>query len=137
MRLHRSIGFAAILLACAPGIYADETLSDQKEQLDNKILKMETLIATMEGESDGWKLRSSMQEHAQIMEDSASLATKIAEAEYSERANCLEKAANREDFEVCYGPDNIRDSQYRLLVALMRHAIYRQNIIMEKAGIFK
>tara|TARA_R110001599_G_scaffold353873_1_gene601488 strand:+ start:5849 stop:6388 length:540 start_codon:yes stop_codon:yes gene_type:complete len=130
-----SRGIMAILLAFVSFTYADDNFSSEQEALNQKIAAMEALVTAMEVEPDGWKLRSSMQEHAKIMEESARLASEMAEAAYG--VDCPEITENRQGIRICDDPGSIRNSQYRLLVVLLRHVIYRQNIIMEKAGIFK
>ena len=137
MKRYISVGILAMLLALGSYSYADDTFSSEQEALNQKIAEMEALITAMEVESDGWKLRTSMQEHARIMGESARLASEMAEAAYANGADCPELTDNREEIRICADPDSIRNSQYRLLVVLLRHVIYRQNIIMEKAGIFK
>ena len=132
-----SLGIAAIFLAFVSYTYADDTFSSEQEALNQRIEEMEALIVAMEEETDGWKLRSSMQEHAKIMEETARLASEMAEATNGDGDSCAKLRANGEDVRVCGDSDSIRNSQYRLLVMLLRHVIYRQNIIMEKAGIFK
>tara|TARA_R110001592_G_scaffold118997_1_gene321698 strand:+ start:7520 stop:7933 length:414 start_codon:yes stop_codon:yes gene_type:complete len=137
MKRYISVGIIAILLAFVSYTYADATLSSEQDALNQKIAEMEALVTAMEVESDGWKLRSSMQEHAKIMEESARLASEMAEAAYGDGVECPELTESREEIRIFDDPDSIRNSQYRLLVVLLRHVIYRQNIIMEKAGIFK
>jgi hypothetical protein len=131
------LGMTVILLIFVSHTYADDSLSGEEKALNQKIAEMETLITTMEAETDGWKLRSSMQEHARIMEESVRLASMMADASSGDSDSCTELVEAREGIMVCEDPDDIRNSQYRLLVVLLRHVVYRQNIIMEKTGIFK
>lgn len=130
------IGVTGLLLSFAIGTYADERPRSLQEALEVKIEEMETLVAEMEGESDGWTLRSTMQTHAKLMDASASLATAIAEAEFGEE-ECVKGPGAKGDSDICYVPEAQHNAQFKLLVVLMRHVIRRQNIIMEKTGIFK
>jgi hypothetical protein len=137
MRFHLLIGILVCAFFASPLTQADGGLSVLQERMAGKILEMEDLVEEMENESDGWKLRSMMQQHAKIMEESANLASEIAAAEYQEAEHCLKKQHSVEDFKDCSVPAEFQNTQYKLLVVLMRHVIRRQNIIMEKVGIFR
>ncbi len=137
MRFHLLIGFVVCAFLASSLTAADEGLSVLQEKMAGKNLEMEDLVEEMEKESDGWKLRSMMQQHAEIMEESATLASEIAAAEYQEAEHCLKTQLSGEDFKDCSVPAEFRNSQYQLLVVLMRHVIRRQNILMEKTGIFR
>lgn len=131
------IVLTAFVFLYSLGTFADGDASSFQQNLDLKILEMEALVTEMEQQPDGWELRSIMQKHAQLMEASAQLASEAIEAEYNHGAVCLKRTAGEGTTEACCKSENLQRSWNRLLIVLLRHTIQRQNIILEKTGVFK
>lgn len=116
-------------------IHAQSSTHDHKVKMKENVSNMESLISSMENETDGWTLRSNMQVHAELMENGVKLAEEMAKAKRRENKGCLKREAGNADGETCNEEETQLDVQYRQMVVLMKHVIKRQNIILSKLGI--
>ena len=94
--------------------------SAKLDQLGSNFESMNSLIAAMEVEPDEWRIRAAMQEHAVLMNESIKLSEEL-----------LDACENGTNDGVC-SPE----SGHRMTMTFMRHVILRQNVVMERLGLF-
>jgi len=110
--------YLGIISATASGVVFPD--SADIDRLDSNVESMNSLIAAMEVERDEWRKRAAMQEHALLMTESIKLSEEL-----------LDACGNGTNDRFC-NPD----SRHRMTMTLMRHVILRQNVIMERLGLF-
>ena len=122
-----------IMLASSPSAISEE---DVFKELKSNIASMEQLIVSMESEESEWKVRSDMQQHALLMAESVEITRNlygsVSEEPNQGQGTSLMNVTSGTTDELA----NI-DLQLRTLNTLLRHAIIRQNIMMERMGLFK
>ena len=122
-----------IMLASSPWAISEEGISTE---LQSKIASMEQLIVSMESKESEWKVRSDIQQHALLMAGSVEITQNM----YGSVSEELNQGQGTSLMNVTSGTTdelaNI-DLQLRTLNTLLRHAIIRQNIMMERMGLFK
>lgn len=124
--------YLAIILTALPNVAFSDTATIQL--LDSKIESMNELIVTMEREEDEWQLRAAMQEHALMMKESIILSEQLLGT--STKAACGASPGNIDEQDKGRVATS-RDCEYHLMITLMRHVILRQNILMQRLGLFK
>ena len=106
------------------------------EALERNIASMEQLILSMESSHSEWKVRSEMQSHALLMSESVEI-TRDLIVPSSDDLNQQPGESFIKGADENYDEIADMELQIRILNTLLRHAIIRQNIIMERIGLFK
>jgi hypothetical protein len=132
MRPSSIILVGLIMLASSPLAISQEEVF---RELKSKIASMEHLIVSMESKDSEWKVRSDMQQHALLMAESVEITRNlygsVSEEPNQGQGTSLMNVTSETTDEI----ENI-DLQLRTLNTLLRHAIIRQNIMMERMGLF-
>jgi hypothetical protein len=124
--------YLGLIFSVLPGVAFPDTAT--LNQLNAKIEAMNSLLAAMEGEQDEWRIRAAMQEHALLMKESIELSEQLSNA--SDKG-ALDGRLHDVGDQQALDEGAIRDIEYRMMMTLMRHVVMRQNILMERLGLFK
>ena len=133
MRSGNIILVGLIMLASSPWAISEE---DIIKELMLTIASMEQLIVSMESKESEWKVRSDMQQHALLMAESVEI-TQNLYGSVSEEPNQGQGTSLKDVTSVTTDEFANIDLQLRTLNTLLRHAIIRQNVMMERMGLFK
>jgi hypothetical protein len=127
---------ATIGLALLTGSGWTSSEESSLEALERNIASMEQLIVSMESSESEWKVRSEMQSHALLMSESVEI-TRDLFVPSSDGLNQQPGESFIKGSDENYDEIAAMELQIRILNTLLRHAIIRQNIIMERIGLFK
>ena len=133
MRLPLRLLFA-LLLAFSNSVLSDESTENR---LVSNLEEMESLMLNMTAEKDEWQIRASMQRHALLMLESVELSGKLFAPNTPEQNSVNEQERADGPVRTVGVKYDSNELKIRWLTTLMRHVVLRQNIMMERFGLFK